>query len=114
LQKILRIGVPVVIPPAAEQPPVLAWRIYRTREGKLEVSLTNHGNAHVKVANLSLVNVDGGELGKKQIAAYVLSGQRGNWLIKHIPAPAQGAQLQVIAQTDIGEINGGVINLELK
>lgn len=72
LQKILRIGVPVFITPAAVQPPVLAWRIYRTREGKLEVGLTNNGNAHVKVANLRLVRADGGELGKQQIAAYVL------------------------------------------
>jgi fimbrial chaperone protein len=114
LQVALRIGVPVFVPPAAVQPPVLAWRIVRTREGQLEVGLTNSGNSHIQLANVRLVRADGGELGKQQIAAYVLPGQSGNWPLKDIPAAQPVSALHLFAQTDIGDIDGGVINVEQK
>lgn len=114
LQVALRIGVPVFVPPVDGQPPALAWRIVRTPEGKLEVSLTNNGSSHVQVANIRLVRADGGEQGNQQIAAYVLPGQTGNWPLKDIPAPAPGAQLHIFAQTDIGDIDAGVVNVESK
>jgi hypothetical protein len=76
--------------------------------------LEHNGNSHVQVANLRLVRADGGDLGKQQIAAYVLHGQSSNWPLKDIPATSSGAQLHVFAQTDIGDIDGGVINVESK
>jgi fimbrial chaperone protein len=114
LQVALRIGVPVFVPPAAVQPPALAWRIIRTREGQLELALTNNGNSHVQVGSVRLARADGGELGKQQIAAYVLPGQTGNWPLKDIQAAASGPQVHVFAQTDIGDIDGGVVNVESK
>lgn len=114
LQVALRIGVPVFVPPAAVQPPVLAWRIIRTREGQLELGLANNGNSHVQVANVRLVRPDGGELGKQQIAAYVLSGQSSIWPLKDIKAPQPVSALHVFAQTDIGDLDAGVINVESK
>jgi fimbrial chaperone protein len=114
LQVALRIGVPVFVPPATVQPPVLAWRIIRTREGQLELSLANNGNSHVQVANVRLVRPDGGELGKQPIAAYVLPGQSSNWPLKDIKAAAPVSALHVFAQTDIGDIDVGVINVEQK
>ena len=114
LQVALRIGVPVFVPAAAVQPPVLTWRIIRTKEGQLEVGLTNNGNAHIQVANVRLVRTDGGELGKQQIAAYVLPGQSSNWPAKDIKAPQSVAQLHLFVQTDAGDIDAGVINVEQK
>lgn len=114
LQVALRIGVPVFVAPAAAQPPILGWRIYRTREGQLEVSLTNSGGAHVQVANLRLVRADGGDMGRQQVATYVLSGQSRDWLVKDIPAPQLGSTLHLFAQTDNGEIDAGVISVESK
>jgi fimbrial chaperone protein len=114
LQVALRIGVPVFVTPATEQPPALAWKIYRTRDGKLEVSLTNNGGIHVQVANFKLVKVDGGELGKQHIAAYVLPGQTNSWVVKDISVPQSASTLHLFAQTDAGDIDAGVVTVESK
>ncbi|MDD5268953.1 MAG: molecular chaperone [Methylococcales bacterium] len=114
LQMALRMGVPLFVPPAAVQLPVLAWRIFRTKEGQFEVGVTNNGNTHVQVANVRLARADGGELGTQQIAGYVLPGQSHNWLLKDIPASPSVAALHLFVQTEAGDIDGGVINVEQK
>jgi fimbrial chaperone protein len=114
LQVALRIGVPVFVTPATEQLTALAWKIYRTRDGKLEVSLTNNGGIHVQVANFKLVKVDGGELGKQHIAAYVLPSQTNSWEVKDISVPQSVTTLHLFAQTDAGDIDAGVVTVESK
>lgn len=114
LQVALRIGVPIFITPSAVQPPALAWKIYRTRDGKLEVNLTNNGGIHVQVANFKLVKVDGGELGKQHIAAYVLPSQSSSWQVKDISVPASVSTVHLFAQTDAGDVDAGVITVESK
>ncbi|MGR9085691.1 MAG: fimbrial biogenesis chaperone [Gammaproteobacteria bacterium] len=110
----LRIGVPIFVPPAVAQPPVLTWRIFRTGQGELEVSLTNGGNSHVQVANVRLAQPEGGELVKQQIASYVLPGQSRSWPLKDIKTPPSASSFQLFAQTDIGDIDGGMVRVEPK
>jgi fimbrial chaperone protein len=114
LQVALRIGVPIFVAPATAQPPALAWRVYRTRSGQLEVGLNNNGNTHVQVANVSLADAKDGKLGVQQLAAYVLAGQSSNWQIKSVTVPASVSSVHLIAQTDGGVVDAGVLNVEAK
>lgn len=114
LQIALRIGVPVFVAPAAAQPPALSWQAYRTREGQLEVSLTNNGGAHVQVANFKLGLAGGEDMGIQHIAAYVLAGQTRNWPVKDVKAPPPGAAVHLFAQTDAGELDSGIIAVQSK
>lgn len=114
LQVALRIGIPVFIAPNVAQPPDLAWQIYRNAEGQLEVGLKNSGNTHVQVFNLKLARSDNTELVTQKTATYVLSGQSRNWHIKDFPVPASGTELHLFAQTNVGEIDAGLITVEQK
>ena len=112
LQVALRFGLPVFVSPVKEDTASLAWRISRARNGQHEVGLTNSGNAHVQVANFKLVRADGSELGTQHVAGSVLPGQTVTWKAKDIKVPASGNKLRLIARTDIGEINAGLITVD--
>jgi fimbrial chaperone protein len=113
LQVALRFGLPVFVAPVAEQPvAALVWGISRANSGQHEVSLKNSGNSHVQVANFKLVRADGSELGTQQVAGYVLPGQTVNWKAKDIKVPASGNQLRLIALTDIGQIDSGLMTVD--
>ena len=100
--------------PATVQPPALVWGVYRTQGGQLEVSLSNNGNTHVQVANVSLADAKGAKLGTQQLAAYVLSSQSINWQVKGINVPALASSVHLFAQTDGGEVDAGVLTMESK
>jgi P pilus assembly chaperone PapD len=104
----------VFVTPATVQPPALIWRISRTRDGQLEVGLSNNGSSHVQVANFSLADAKGSKLGIQHVAGYVLPGQSSSWQVKDITVPASASTLQLFAQTDSGEIDAGVVTVESK
>jgi fimbrial chaperone protein len=112
LQVALRVGVPVFVAPAAVQPPALSWRANRTPDGRLEVGVTNNGNAHIQVASFKLALTGGKESAIQQAAAYVLPGQSRKWLVKAFLAPPPGATVHVSAQTDAGELDGGIVTVQ--
>lgn len=113
VQVALRLGLPVFVAPVAEQPvAALVWGISRVHDGKHQVSLKNSGNSHVQVANFKLVSADGSDLGTQQVAGYVLAGQTVNFQAKDIKAPASGGQLRLVAQTDVGQIDSGLMAVD--
>lgn len=114
LQVALRLGIPVFIAPDVAQPPALAWQLYRTAKGQLEVDLKNSGNTHVQVFNLRLVRPDGTELASQKTATYILSGQNRNWQIKDSSVPVSGTQLHLFAKTNVGDIDAGLITVGQK
>jgi fimbrial chaperone protein len=114
LQMALRIGIPVFVAPTTPSPPALAWKVYRTRDGKIEVSLTNNGGIHAQVSNIRLARVDGGELGKQQLSGYVLPNQSNSWQVKDVSVPSSVSTLHLFAQTDGGEVDAGVLTVESK
>lgn len=109
LQVALRVGVPVFVLPPAPAKPVLRWQVSRTPQGKLQLSLSNSGNAHIQVANFKLVPAKGEPLPTQQVAAYVLPGQSRSWLVEAATAPPPGTTLRVSAQTDAGDVEAEVV-----
>jgi fimbrial chaperone protein len=110
LRVVLRMGIPVFVLPPVKAAPALRWQAARTPEGLLKLTLANHGNAHIQVAKSKLM-LPGTEqvLASQDIAAYVLSGQSRDWLIKTSSIPQSGSALSLSAQTDAGDISAQVI-----
>ena len=109
LQVALRIGMPLFVLPAVPAKPVLRWQAIRTPQGGFQVKLSNSGNAHIQVANITLVPSDGSPFPTQQLAAYVLAGQTVGWLMDAAPAPPAGAPMRLLAQTDAGDITVDVV-----
>ena len=109
LQVVLRIGLPVFVPPTAPVKPALRWHA-RAHEGALTLGVTNEGNAHIQVANSKLLLAGNSRLlASQDLATYVLPGQRREWVVKVPSLPAPGTQLRVAAQTDAGDIHADVV-----
>jgi fimbrial chaperone protein len=110
---LMRVSLPVFILPQVEAKQLLRWQVARTPQNTLKVSLTNDGSAHIKIKNLKLLTpnnlqswVDQGSF------AYVLPGQSHDWIMStnsDYRPPALGTALKLIAQTNTGKIEAGVM-----
>jgi fimbrial chaperone protein len=110
---LMRVSLPVFILPQVEAKQLLRWQVARTPQNTLKVSLTNDGSAHIKIKNLKLLTpnnlqswVDQGSF------AYVLPGQSHDWIMStnsDYRTPALGTALKLIAQTNTGKIEAGVM-----
>lgn len=107
LQVVLNISVPVFVKPAVSAMPALQWAAVRAGQGKLKVSLTNGGNAHVRMDSFKMVRPDGLELSGPQIPTYLLPRQSRDWIIDAAATP--GTKLQIRAQTASGEMQGEAV-----
>ena len=114
MNMVIRQGVPVFVTPTIKPPDAVAWKIYRSSDGRLELSLTNNGNAHLQVTTFTVADVTGKELGKQTLAGYILPGQSRNVVVKDIPAPVVGAKLRVLAHTDSGDLDSDLIAVQQK
>lgn len=105
LRMALRIGVPVFVLPKTQARPLTEWQVRRAADGKLRVSVTNTGTAHIQVANFRLVPARGEPIPVQQVAAYVLPGQQRAWLIGDDGQLPEGMPLKLRAQTDAGDVD---------
>lgn len=103
LQVALRLGVPVFVNPASPVAPSLKWSARRVSGEEMSLGAANTGNAHVQVTGLAL-GMRGEVIAAPKTVAYVLPGQGREWLVKVSPMPPSGATLQIVAQTDAGEM----------
>jgi fimbrial chaperone protein len=107
LQVALRISLPVFVAPASGAAPKAAWNVaYLAREHALRVGLANAGNAHLQLQEFKLsAPGSSATLALQQTSAYLLPGQRRDWLIKLDPAQRiAGDRLRLRAKTDGGEM----------
>jgi fimbrial chaperone protein len=98
----LRIGVPVFLMPASGAAPQLRWQATLAPHGTL-ISLTNSGNAHVKIASFTLATPDARVFTTEQVAQYVLPGQTHQWVVQLNSSVSLGTQLQLSAKGDMGD-----------
>ena len=110
---LMRVSLPVFVLPEVTAKPVLRWHAARTSDGALKISLTNSGNAHIQIANFSLLMLGSAQPWiTQQSSLYVLPGQSRDWILPinpESPAPPPGTTLQLVAQTDAGDIEAEVL-----
>lgn len=100
LQVALRLGVPVFVRPVATNAkPELRWQLQRVSDG-LRLSLTNSGNAHVQVLQVSLEGPRG-PISSQSLSTYVLPGESRAWMMD--ASASAGDRIKLSAQTDSGD-----------
>jgi fimbrial chaperone protein len=102
----LRIGLPVFVAPAqGKAEPRVTWKAARLPDNKLEITAANEGNAHLQVADISVVAADAGNtLATYSGLTYVLPDQRRNWTLP-LTAPLGASRIRVKAVTDAGNLD---------
>lgn len=110
---LMRVSIPVFVLPKVTTKPTLSWKAVRTSDDGLKISLNNSGNVHVQIVNFSLSQPGSAQpLITQQSASYVLPGQSRDWIVPNIlknTSSILGATIQLIAQTDAGEVEAEVI-----
>ena len=105
LRTLLRISIPVFVPPLGPVTSKLVWQARRTAEGGLEITAANQGNTHVLIRALQL---SPGETAPPSFLLsqpeYLLPGQARTWSA-HVRDVRDNSRIWVAAKTDAGEIN---------
>ncbi|MET3493383.1 fimbrial biogenesis chaperone [Variovorax boronicumulans] len=104
LQTLLRIGIPVFVPPHKAQQAAgqsLQWRL-QSDAGRLRLVLDNQGSEHIQVTRAVLRRDGGAELLRKDLSVYVLAGQSAG-IPLDLPALPPDTRLQIEAATDAAE-----------
>jgi fimbrial chaperone protein len=104
IRTLLRISIPVYVPPAQRAVPQLAWRLAPAESGKRKLRVENVGTAHVLITRMGLAVHDQGEPDRlESINICVLPGGSHEWTISDerlLRSPA----ILVRTLTDKGEI----------
>lgn len=102
LQTLLRIGVPVFVPPTQPPQRVLEWSLLADRGEHFRLVLHNQDSEHIQLTQLVVRREDGAELLRKNLSLYVLAGQSAGVALELAPLPP-GTRLQIEAATDAPE-----------
>lgn len=103
LRMLLRIGIPLFVAPASPAAPTAEWRVIGAGTDAAQVEVTNRGNLHLRLTNLSIREQDGRTLGLPGFA-YVLPGQTYRWsLPRDCLRP-----LRIAAQSDLGALDAAL------
>jgi P pilus assembly chaperone PapD len=102
----LRLGIPVFIPPPQPNSE-LRWDVAQTTHGDLRVALSNTGNQHIHIQNLTLYSPQGGSIATKVLATYLFAGKKEHWIL-HPKSPWQGESVLLSAHTDKGSISAKI------
>lgn len=102
VQTLLRIGVPVFVPPTQPPQRVLQWSLQADRAGPARLVLANQGNEHIQVTQLVVRRDNGAELLRKNLSLYVLAGQSAGIPLELATLPPD-TRLQIEAATDAPE-----------
>jgi fimbrial chaperone protein len=109
IQTLLRIGVPIFVPPPAARRDV-RWRIESSDAGpaaapsspsapRYRLKVKNDGDEHIQLTQVVLRHDDGSELRRKSLSHYVLAGQASTLPVE-LPPLAAGSTFNVEVQSD--------------
>lgn len=109
VQVALKISMPIFVVPETPIKPELVWKATRTPEGKVRVSATNTGNAHIQLGKLNLTAGAGQLVGSRALSEYVLPGSTKSWDVEALlPTLAASASLQILSTSDAGDQKASV------
>lgn len=101
VQTLLRIGVPVFVPPAQPPQRVLNWSLQAAPAG-YRLVLDNQGSEHIQLTQLVVRREDGTELQRRSLSLYALAGQSVAVALELATLPPD-TRLQIEATTDAPE-----------
>jgi len=111
LRVALRLSVPVFIAPASGKPAAdLVWESRWLPEGKLELSATNRGNAHVQITDFDVTFAPDTAPLRGQTSKYVLPGSRMSWVLTPAVQPNHQGPISVHGHSDQGEFSADVVS----
>jgi fimbrial chaperone protein len=99
---------PVFVVPATPIKPELTWKATRQPDGKVRVSATNTGTAHVQLGKLELAAGAGQLLGSRGVSEYVLPGSTKSWVVDAAPTLTAAASVQISSSSDAGDLKSTV------
>lgn len=108
LRTVLRISIPIFVKPSVPAAAKLSWDLQRTPDGGAVLSVSNHGNAHIQLKQLSMV-ANGAKDASFQHDdfVYLLPGEHKEWGIGSTHLSGQN-EFVLQATTD-----GGVVRESL-
>jgi fimbrial chaperone protein len=109
LRTVLRISIPIFVKPSVPAAAKLSWDLQRTPDGGAMLSVSNQGNAHIQLKQLSMV-ADGATDAtfRHNDFVYLLAGERREWAIGSVHLSGQkGFVIQ--AATDGGVVRESLI-----
>ncbi|MFA5530965.1 MAG: molecular chaperone [Thiohalomonadaceae bacterium] len=98
----LRFGIPVFVAPRGGAAPKVQWRARRLKDGRLQVTGSNQGNAHLRVSRLALLDANGKSLVETEGLTYLLAHTARDWTFP--PPPPGRTSYRIKAWTQTGEI----------
>lgn len=106
LQTLLRIGVPIFVPPVAARTQV-QWQVERAEPGpvaapRYRLKLHNGGTEHIQLTQIVLRNERGGEIARQSLSQYVLAGQAAAPQMA-LPAFASASAFSIEVQSDAAQ-----------
>lgn len=105
---LLRIGIPIFIPPKQAVHDV-QWAIRSGTDGKLHVEAVNKGTVHLQITSMDLLTASGAAVMKGNVFAYILPGQSRQWDITPLVGVKSGDQLRIEAVTDHEPLDANIV-----
>jgi fimbrial chaperone protein len=104
LRVALRLSVPVFVAPAdLHGAPDVVWAAQWRADGKLDISATNRGSAHLQVTDFDVEA--GGSTLRGVTSKYILPGSRMNWTLTPGDAFPHQGPLRIHGRSDQGEFS---------
>jgi fimbrial chaperone protein len=108
LRTLLRISIPIFVPPAGDELTELTWRIWPGPGGQATIAIHNGGAVHAQIHRLTLAG-DGDPIAEQEVSQYLLPGA-SHQVALDVGKPLQSGQsVTLVAQTDQGEISATII-----
>lgn len=109
LRTVLRISIPIFVKPSVSTAAKLSWDLQRTPDGGATLSVSNHGNAHIQLMQLSMVANGATDASfQHKDFVYLLPGERKEWVIGSAHLSGQN-EFVLQAATDGGVVRESLI-----
>ena len=108
INTLLKISVPIFVTPRVPVPQ-LTWKLERTSDREMRLSVENRGNAHVQIRKFAVTASGATEpCFATDTATYVLPSARKEWTI-HSGPPEGAGKLLLQGQTDRGDLHEDLV-----
>ncbi len=108
LRVALRLSLPLFVKPAAPAASALSWHAQWQADGKLAVSASNGGQAHLQVSDFTLHIAGTEQSVRGAVSRYVLPGSTVSWKLDAPAGVARDAAITVHGSSDQGEFQADV------